>query len=677
MPITAEQIAQAKAEQDIAAHDENQIIRLIAGPGTGKSHTIKERIFWLLSQGIRADDIYAVSFTRASTIDLREGIRKYCRGLGCDANNVKVSTLHSLALQILRRAHRLYYPGTPTIIDDWEVKEIYDKEFSNQTYFIGNPRRYPPTRCEEIRVDYEAFCGTGQYSPPNFIPPDPIVSNDERQDFISFHHSRNQIYSCVLPGELVKECVSQMESGSLDVVSLLGITHLIVDEYQDLNPVDLLFVDLIIRQGVKTFVAGDDDQSIYSFRLASPSGIQFFTRKERFPDASSHEITSCFRCTPNILSTAQSLISAFSEAGRLPKKTHSLYLSSDPIVNGNVFRWHFQSGDDEANAIGLSCRDLIKSGVSPNKITILLSNTIRQLGVLTTTFNNLGLDFELPREKEFVDSELGRYIYGLLRIACDHDDYFAHRLILGLYPGIGITTCNNIANKVLSNSLNYRDLFYLDIPENIFTSQQLSSINKIRRICASILGWAKEDSITSRSAEISNIVSIIFPNVEDWNLFRNIFPAETTLEEIRDYMGSRSSEQKNLYLGVIFDRLGLQKPANGFFKPKVKIMTMHGVKGLSSEIVFIPGLEESILPGSKRSKYPGLVYEAARMLYVSITRTKIACILSYSDHRFIFGHNEDQTPSRYISHLHGRFQERETCLQTSEIAEILKSLNDY
>ena len=76
MSITDEQKALAKIEQDIAAHDENPIIRLLAGPGTGKSHTIQERIFWLLSEGNSARNIYVVSFTRASALDLREGISK-------------------------------------------------------------------------------------------------------------------------------------------------------------------------------------------------------------------------------------------------------------------------------------------------------------------------------------------------------------------------------------------------------------------------------------------------------------------------------------------------------------------------------------------------------------------------------------------------------------------------
>ena len=124
--------------------------------------------------------------------------------------------------------------------------EIYDKEFSTQSKLTGSARRYTPTRCKEIRVDYEAFCGTGQYSPPNFIPPNPVITDIERQDFVSFHRSRNQLYSCVLPGELVRECVSQMDSGSLDVISLLGITHLIVDEYQDLETQLIYFLSIIL-----------------------------------------------------------------------------------------------------------------------------------------------------------------------------------------------------------------------------------------------------------------------------------------------------------------------------------------------------------------------------------------------------------------------------------------------
>ncbi len=261
MPITAAQISAAQARQHAAAHDASPQVRVVAGTGTGKSFAIEERVRWLLAQGVAPEAICAVSFTRASALDLRRRIQEYCTRNGQPTvTRVRVSTLHSLALRTLRAAGLLTaYPADPLVLDTWELENIFEAEFG-QAYGIRG------SRCEEIRREHEAFWSTGQWGPPNYIPPNPPISAGERSQFQAFHPPRTQTYSCVLPGEIVRQCVSHMRAGTLDPVSLLNLAHLIVDEYQDLNPMDLDVVDLMAARGVIPFVAGDDDQSIYSFR---------------------------------------------------------------------------------------------------------------------------------------------------------------------------------------------------------------------------------------------------------------------------------------------------------------------------------------------------------------------------------------------------------------------------
>jgi superfamily I DNA/RNA helicase len=327
MPYTQQQIQNAQDQQHAAAHDQSSQVRLIAGPGSGKSYAIQERVHWLLSRNVSPHNIYVVSFTRASTLDLRNRIFKYCRENGdVDVDQVSVSTLHSLALRVLRSAGLLVYPADPLVLDDWEQENIIDDEFSKASGYRSGQAGvgYPPSRCEYIRRDYEAFCGTGQWSPPNYIPPDPPITDIERQDYQRFHTPRTQIYSCVLPGEIVRQCVTHITAGTLNPFQLLGIEHLIVDEYQDLNPSDLELIDAIIAKGAITFVAGDDDQSIYSFRFASPSGIQTFIT--RFPQSGQHELHDCFRCTLEVLRTAQSLISNFSEPNGMCQRFETTFL---------------------------------------------------------------------------------------------------------------------------------------------------------------------------------------------------------------------------------------------------------------------------------------------------------------------------------------------------------------
>jgi UvrD/REP helicase N-terminal domain len=131
-------------------------------------------------------------------------------------------------------------------------------------------------RTNAIREFHEAYINTGIQNPPTYAPPASPVTPVEAATFDAFVRRRRTLYACVLPGEIVREAVTNAAQGLLDPVVQLGIKHLIVDEFQDLNPVDVQFVHDLIGAGALAFVCGDDDQSIYSFRHGSPQGMQSF-----------------------------------------------------------------------------------------------------------------------------------------------------------------------------------------------------------------------------------------------------------------------------------------------------------------------------------------------------------------------------------------------------------------
>ncbi len=670
MPITQQQIENAQRQQDTAAHDPMGQIRLIAGPGTGKSFAIQERVQWLLSDGVPPGHIYVVSFTRAATIDLKRRIQRYCQDKGLhNSEQVSVSTLHSLALRSLRVGNLLAYPVDPCVMDAWELKYVLDAEFSKVS-------EHTPGRCKDIRGNYEAFCGTGQWLPPNYIPPNPPIAQAERTDYQRFHTLRTQVYSCVLPGEIVRQCVVKMRAGNLDPAALLNIKYLVVDEYQDLNPMDLEFVDRLISSGVSSFVAGDDDQSIYSFRFASPAGIQSFTT--RYPNAGDYELRHCFRCTTSIVRTAQALMADFPEPTRIPKQLMSLYDASEPPVPGTVHRWKFATATHEARAIARSCAKLTTEGIPPREIMVLVSNKRAQLTTIKEELDKEDMEYESPQANPYIDTRVGRFVHSILRIACNESDYVAHRLVLGLRPNVGPTTCNRIAEAVTASNLNFRDIFYHPLPTGVFQGRSLSALNHARDACASIAGWLPDDTLTVRSSNISNVISTVFgqQEVQEWISQVSDLPQEITLEELRDYLWADTDEQQEALLEAIYTRLGLDIP-EGLFPPKVRIMTMHGAKGLSAGVVFIPGLEEDILPGTKRRPYPGLVLEAARLLYVSISRARAACILAYAKKRLVYGQFSDQASSRFVPSLGGQFNCRdENGLNAVEVNEITQTYNN-
>ena len=668
MALTAQQIQAAETSQHTAAHDASRLVRLVAGPGTGKSRSIEERIRWLLASGTPPQSIRVVSFTRAASRDLQQRIENHCTQNGQPGvTRVRVSTLHSLALGLLRSGGFLAaFPVGPYILDEWESENIIDAEFSRIS-------RRSPARCKKIRRYYEAFWSTGQWGPPNYIPPNPPIDPAESATFGAFHGPRTQTYCCVLPGELVRRCAEATAAGLLDPAALLGIQHLVVDEYQDLNQSDIDFVEALISRRVAVFIAGDDDQSIYSFRYAAPTGIQLFPNLH--PGTGNHVLTDCFRCAEDVVRSANAFIARFAMPRRIPKALVSLHAQANPPEAGVVHRWHFDRDRDEAQAIANSCRDLMARGVPAREILVLVSNKRLQLLLLRQAFQNAQVAFDAPRDDSFLDEDAGRFVLSILRIVCDADDYIAHRTLLGSLPGVGAGTCHSLAGQVLNATIRYRDIFYIPLPPQFLTGRTLRALNQARGICAQLTGWSGADTLAQKDGDLITTITQTFGAAAagQWVNFAAHLPPDTTLEELRDYLWADNDEQQAKILERVYQRLNLQAPATGFLPQRVRLMTMHGAKGLSATVVFVPGLEESILPGNIRQPYPGLVLEAARMLYVSITRARAACILSYVDQRLIYGRVVRQHASHFLAHTAGTFHRQYNGFTNPEIEIIIRA----
>ncbi|HMD87846.1 MAG TPA: 3'-5' exonuclease, partial [Anaerolineaceae bacterium] len=363
------------------------------------------------------------------------------------------------------------------------------------------------------------------------------------------------------------------------------------------------------------------------------------------------------------------------EPNRIPKNLVSVYASTNPPESGIVHHWLFPSAVQEARSIANSCRDLIAAGIPPREIMILLSNTRAQLPTLTQELDTVGVVYESPRIDCFIKTKPGRFILAVLRVICEPNDYFAHRLILGLRPQTGAGICNNIAGAAIANNLNFRNLFYQPLPTGVFRGTQLSALNHARVVCAEIISWQPNETIQNRLKKLFNLINNIYGQqiAQGWANIIGSLPPDMTIEELRNYLWADTDEQQAALLETVYVRLNMPLPGNGLLPPKLRIMTMHGAKGLNASIVFIPGVMEEILPGERRRLFPGLVLEAARMLYVSITRARAACILSYAETRIDYGKFTRQTPSRFTPHLSGTFTRRTDGLNTIEVNSIVRS----
>ena len=679
--VSAAQYAQQNAAQDTNSH-----IRLIAGPGTGKSRTILMRLRHLVSQGTPPNSIYAISFTRASARDLRRRVINEFTNAGLapagEQAAANVTTMHSLALKLLANANLLagMYPASPVVLDQWQQKNIFDEEFSATANVTSK-------RAREVRAAYDAHWQT--LAALNILGGTTPPTQTEQSAFTSYYPTAKSLYSCLLPGEVVRSCVVEIMQGSITSAHLPSLKHLIVDEYQDLNNCDQQFVEHIAKFGADVFIAGDDDQSVYSFRHAAPDGIVNYLSKH--PNAVSHNLQHCFRCATSILSAALSLI--MHNPGRIPKTHMSMYQHSGPAVSGTFDIWRCRTGTEEARWIAESCRDLIAAGIQPNQILILLRSNRIQSQVLYDALDAAAVEYEPVRADSLLEEPMPRLVHSLLEVVKNPTDkYIPYRVILGQLHGVGKGTCTGIAQETVAANLNFRDLFYSAPPSGVFTSSQASAINRVANIITSIQGWNGTDTFSSREAAIVRIGRQVYnmqsqPGIDilnHWNSLVNSIPPAMTLDELYSYLDSDTEAGRLLILDSVVQRLGQDAVSQqSVATERVRVLTMHGAKGLEGQVVFIPGAEQRIIPSSHALATPGQVNEERRLIYTAITRAKACCIVSLAQTRsgnqaYLLSRSAvaNQARSQFVQEIGAPIANRTSGLTPSEIATICAHISN-
>jgi len=592
--------------------------------------------------------------------------------------------MHSLALRILRSAAVLatLYPDDPMVLDDWERGNLYDVELAHA---LG----CTPSRAEELRLAHDAQWQTLN---PQVIA-QAAITNAERQGFMTFHTTRRNLYSCVLPGEVVYECVYRLQQGAIQPNQLPTIEHLVVDEFQDLNACDQEFVRRLANNGATLFVAGDDDQSIYSFRHANPAGIVQFN--VIYPAAVTHNLSACFRCAPSILQPSMNLIAHNPQ--RLPKQLISLYAAATPPVQGLMQVWSFASAQAEAVAIAQSCQQLIHGGMAgeEDEIVILISNRRLQLGSITRELGNLGLPFDPPGGQSIRDEVAFRAVYTILRLLRDQTtntrDYVAYRSLIGQLHGTGATTAKAIGDLCVNHHHNFRALFHLVALPHWLAGRPAAAVTRIRNILQRLAGWAVHDTIGARSGDIGQILSnLIFVGssqsaayVNEWNTFAISLPQGMTLEELLLFLAADDEADQRIVLNAANNRLGQIAGAAGPIQKRIRVLTMHGAKGLSGKVVFIPSAEQGIMPSFRAIQAVGLLNEQRRLFYVSLTRAKACCIVSHAAlHTGAEAFLIRQQPhvrlprSQFLNEMGRASTNRDVGLTGTEVAQIIADVNN-
>jgi len=574
--------------------------RLLAGPGTGKTKTITRRVLSLvLKHNVDPESILLLTFTRLAAAQLRDEIKKVLEPQ--KKSLPQVSTLHSFALrQILCNSSRVdALPSPIRIADDWEERHIIQEDLKKILNLkdIGEVQgliHQLSTDWETLRIDEVGW----EQQFPNAA-------------FLGAWRSHKNQYGETLRAELVYQLKRQL-SQNRDFALDKEYKHVLIDEYQDLNACDLAIVNELAKRGSELFVVGDDDQSIYGFRFASPAGIRNFP--QMYDDSQKLALEVCFRCDKNILQSAEFVASL--DPTRLPKTTRS----RDGADDGEVLIVGFKDQNHEADIISKKIKSLISKGTSPDQITVLLRSD--RNGALSKplidALKTQSVAVSLSTDSELEDNEEYRTVLSFLRLAVDQSDSLAWRTLLQVGKnGMGAECVSSIGTYAQSKGIRFSDSL-----EAI--AQTPSEIQKFGQKIAKFVTEVKPFIAELKSIEkpIDVVNKIVDTRMTDGEI----------KEEVRKYLTGILGSQENGDLANLLKTVSTswEKIEQETKENAVNILTMHQAKGLTFDVCFILGAEDEFIPGRNTGDREG---DERRLLYVSMTRSRHKLFITYCNKR--------------------------------------------
>lgn len=596
-------------EQICAAGHVGSHARLLAGPGTGKTRTLTRRALSLvLEQGVDPRQILALTFTRVAAYDLRRKVKDGLEPLGKDTP--RVSTLHSFALrQLLRNAHRIdALPQPLRIADDWEERHIIWEDIRDRLSSAEGGRETRRTIGEikalfqRLSADWETLRAELADWEAEF--PDPA--------FIGAWQEHRRMFRYTLRAELVyqlKRALNQYSDFDLED----DFEHVLVDEYQDLNPCDLAVIRELANRGCEVFAAGDDDQSIYGFRYADPEGIRRFT--DEYRPCCDLTLGTCFRCDRAILTLAEFVASL--DVDRWPKQT----TPCEGAGQGEVHILRFRDQTEEAGAIAQMCRHLIcTAGVDAGGVLVLLrSDTYRAFSsVIRTALSEHGIPVAEHVEESLLDTRHGRMALALLRLLADPRDHLAWRTALQLTRGIGPASLTAAADWARGSHVGFADALQA-IKSNPRLAGRVGErlAGAVMALETLLQGWSGDESELGEQLN-----TVVAHSVGD----------EAQRHRLVTFLETVAEESEASSVGELVSALGasLGGAEQELVSGMVNILTMHKAKGLNADAVFVAAAEDRFLPGRNEGDREG---DERRLLFVSMSRARHWLFITYCRRR--------------------------------------------
>ena len=584
-------------------------LRVVAGPGTGKTMCLVARIVDLLSRD-NADPrtMLTVTFTRAAAGEMRQRLEK--EGIPAD-RMPDVRTLHSKAMGILRRhGHHLgFRPGVRPLSEHETAVVLEDVAADLAGLGIRLPFRGEGSVRALLHANRSELSGAGI---PEWITRNKNLLETYRR-MTEVYEALQGFYGSIDWFRVVRVALRLFEAHpDLLEAEQKTIEHLLVDEYQDLNHTDQELIRLLVGKPAGLCVVGDEDQSIYeSQRFAKPNGLVDF--HERNSGTTTLPLTVCHRCPARVIEKANALIK--NNRIRIPGKA-DLQAAKDGGVVATFWR---KSKKAETEWIVSKIQELRGRGAKYREIMILFGEgQIADDYIAALRAAQIPLDVQLKLVGPF-DSVCFAQALSTLYFLSDQADNLSVRQCLGVWAGIGRETIKHLRGMAAA-----RDQSLWEVIRAVGEDPDSYGAIRHRRV---VRDFYLAMSELLRTSGFEKLVSVVVVNMPDCK-------EDPGVRIMNEYLSGQAGKEEVMTLGEALQNFEQERESGKFggkdeeLPDKVRILTLHSAKGLEAPIVFIPALEDDLMPGEMPN-----IEERRRLLYVSVTRSKHALLLSWASQR--------------------------------------------
>ena len=596
---------------------------IIAGAGAGKTKTLTTKIAYLIEEGLAAPyNILAITFTNKAAKEMRD--RLYLL-IGDEARKLQVSTFHSFGLKLLRENYELLgYDRNFVIMDSDDSLTVVKKIIKDLNY---DPKIYNPKAIRNKISSYKnELISAHDYERYAVSDYEQVIQKvyEKYEHKLKTNNSVDFDDLLILPIKLFKEHRDVLEKYQ-DLYK-----YVLIDEYQDTNEAQYILTKMISEKNRKITCVGDDSQSIYSFRGANYKNILNFEKD--YKDAKTILLEQNYRSTGNILEAANQVIK-----NNRDRKDKNLWTNKGPGDKIKYYRAYNER--DEAQYIIRKIKELVNRDVEYKDIAILY-RTNAQSRVVEEEMLKENLPYRVIGSFYFYSRKEIKDLIAYLRLIHNSKDNISLlRVINTPKRGIGLKTIENLTIRADSEGISIYDAI-----ESGKELEFKNTIEKLKSIAEDLTLTELIDKVLDASGMKKELESeqtleseVRLENLEEFKSITKAFEEKEGLISLEDFL---------LEISLVSDVEEYKDDPN-----RISLMTVHSVKGLEFDHVFVIGMEEGLFPHMNSLMENGALEEERRLCYVAITRARDDLHLVNARRRTLFGKEQVNPVSRFISEI--------------------------